>query len=709
MSVSAKIPCPHCQQPTTTDSGFCDECGLELATQPLKPVTAAQILATGSLEKRTDCPFCGYKLRPNAKHCSNCGKKLGTRPITEPLPLSMVQQALEEPGVMRVGRVISDRYGLEKILGEGGMGRVWLAYDRNLSKHIVIKTVVAPDESLRAALKKEAQTLINIRHPNIISVLDFFTIENELCYVMEYVPGPSWADEIEEPIARKLVQPLPAEEALRRIKGLLPAFKYLHGLNPPIIYCDFKPSNVKRLTLANGDIVEVLLDFGTAYTYDPKVPPKPARGTPGYHSPQAKHPDWRDDYFTIGRAIAELVGMAEVHTEENQYTLTPADVFPWSSYDESLRYLVEWMTAPERENRPQNVDEILHELDGVIGFVKGQKPDLKAMRRQRQRVSFAGVTLDTIKANAMTGTVTHTIKIDFPEVPAANPAATVLLTAQEAYQQRDYTRALILANQAINNHGGASAYALRAMVYNQQGDLQQAQKDLVMAQRQGDPKAQWEMLMAEGQLHENAGNFEKAADAYRKLMALRPGDYRGRLLLADLYRRSGKAEPAIEEYQAIIQAKPSVGSAYIGASKAYLASKQLDNAIKVLEDVSSRNASYNDVLLELIALYNEKAQIGDVKSLEQAARAIDVLQENGVESRMYFRLRGEFYFTAYQLARKTGAIPKLVYPDGTINTLADLAKMNEAAWRDYLARDDDADRDKIINTRIMAARTWAVI
>ena len=82
---------------------------------------------------------------------------------------------------------------------------------------------------------------------------------------------------------------------------------------------------------------------------------------------------------------------------------------------------------------------------------------------------------------------------------------------------------------------------------------------------------------------------------------------------------------------AIIQAKPSVGQAYIGASKAYLREKQIDDAIKVLEEVSSRNTSYNEVMLELISLYNLKADEGDATTLEEAARAINILRENGVE------------------------------------------------------------------------------
>lgn len=702
---TATIECPHCHQMTTNVSGFCDECGLELATQALKPITAAQLMQTGTMEMadRSKCPNCGHALRPNARHCPNCGKKL-PRADVPPSP-----KADGPPSALQVGLVIADRYGLEGVLGAGGMGRAWKAFDRNLKKYVVIKTMVAPDDSLRRELQKEAEVLINIRHPNIVSVFDFFTVEQELCYVMEFIPGPSWADEIEEPGTRKLVLPMTAEQALSRIKGLLPAFRYLHDLKPPIIYCDFKPSNVKGMTLANGDQIEVLLDFGTAYTYDPQVPPKPARGTPGYHSQQAQHPDWRDDYFTIGRTIAELIGMAEVHTEQYRYTLTPPDQFPWIQYDESLRYLVEWLTAPERDDRPQNVDAIAAEIDGVMGYVKGQKPDARAMKRQRQKANFAGVTVETMRAATRTGMVTGTAKIDLPQAPPTNPASTVLLSAQEAYQQRDMTRALLLANQAINNNGGASAYILRSLIHNQSGNISDAEADLKYAQRMSDPQVRWEMLLAEGQLLENSGKFEEAAERYRRMMALKPGDHRGRLLLADLYRRSNNHNQAINEYRAIIQAKPGVGPAYLGASKAYLANDQLEDAIKVLEDVSSRNTSYNEVMMELIALYNQKAVSGSPSVLEQTARAVDVLQENGIESRVFYRLIAEFYFTAFQIAHATGQLPQVTWPDEPINSIADLSKANERAWREYLTRDEEADRDDIINNRIMNARTWALI
>ncbi|MBZ0287539.1 MAG: tetratricopeptide repeat protein, partial [Anaerolineae bacterium] len=249
----------------------------------------------------------------------------------------------------------------------------------------------------------------------------------------------------------------------------------------------------------------------------------------------------------------------------------------------------------------------------------------------------------------------------------------------------------------------------RSMVNSQLGNIKDAADDLQQAQKMADPQVRWETLLAEAQLFENSGKCEQAADNYRRMMALKPGDHRARLLLADLYRRSGNTPLALNEYRAIIQARPSVGAAYIGASKAYLFIDQLENAIKVLEEVSTRNTSYNEVMLELIALYNQKAMKGDTASLEQAARAINVLQESGVESRAFYRLIAEFYFTAVQITRASGTLPKITWPDEQMKSLAELSHANERAWRVYLERDEHADRDFIINDRIMSARTWALI
>ncbi len=130
----------------------------------------------------------------------------------------------------------------------------------------------------------------------------------------------------------------------------------------------------------------------------------------------------------------------------------------------------------------------------------------------------------------------------------------------------------------------------------------------------------------------------------------------------------------------------------------------------MLEDVSSRNTSYNDVMLDLINLYNQKAMQGSVDNLDQAARAIGVLHENGVESKQFYRMVAEFYYTALKIAEKSNKLPSVSWPNSArITSIPQLAQVNEKAWRDYLARDSAANRDEIISQRIMGARTWALM
>ena len=91
-----------------------------------------------------------------------------------------------------------EKYRIIRKLGEGGMGRAWKAFDRHLNKYVVIKTIVTPDDSLRNELRKEAEFLINVRHPNIVDVTDFGVASHRgepLAYlVMEYLDGSSLAD-----------------------------------------------------------------------------------------------------------------------------------------------------------------------------------------------------------------------------------------------------------------------------------------------------------------------------------------------------------------------------------------------------------------------------------------------------------------------------------------------------------------------------------
>ncbi|MEO8028506.1 MAG: serine/threonine-protein kinase [Bryobacteraceae bacterium] len=201
-----------------------------------------------------------------------------------------------------VGRSIS-HYEIEDRLGQGGMGVVYLARDRNLGRKVAIKfcgTSVADDGSKRT-LEAEARAASTLNHPNIAHIYDYGeTPEGESYLVMEYVAGRNLEEDA-----------LPLAEAIRVTRSVAEALceAHRHG----IIHRDIKPQNV-RLT-ERGDVK--VLDFGLAKLLRPPSGPldktQPAdsmvgtiKGTPAYMAPeQAKGfpVDTRADLFSLGAVL----------------------------------------------------------------------------------------------------------------------------------------------------------------------------------------------------------------------------------------------------------------------------------------------------------------------------------------------------------------------------------------------------------------------
>jgi serine/threonine protein kinase len=154
--------------------------------------------------------------------------------------------------------VLGDRYRIDSLLGQGGMGAVYLARDLRFreSPVAVKRMLVAEDrEDLRRAFQREAMLLYHLRHPALPRVIDFFSHEDSEFLVMEFVPGEDLASMIAHHCA-----PYPAEDVMPWADMLLDVLSYLHTRTPPVIHRDIKPQNMKLTP--DGDIV--LLDFGLA-------------------------------------------------------------------------------------------------------------------------------------------------------------------------------------------------------------------------------------------------------------------------------------------------------------------------------------------------------------------------------------------------------------------------------------------------------------
>lgn len=214
--------------------------------------------------------------------------------------------------MLEVGETLQNgRYRIRKQLTQGGMGRVYLAIDHNLSEQrVAIKENLETNPATQEQFRQEAMLLARLTHPNLPRVTDHFIEPTGRQYlVMDYIDGEDLREIMQ---ARK--GPLPEAEVLPWIGKVMDALIFMHGwIDPvtgkasPIIHRDIKPGNIKR-TL-DGRIV--LVDFGIAkYYQDDGATHISARAvTPGY-SPNEQYvggTDARSDVYALGATLYTLL------------------------------------------------------------------------------------------------------------------------------------------------------------------------------------------------------------------------------------------------------------------------------------------------------------------------------------------------------------------------------------------------------------------
>lgn len=171
------------------------------------------------------------------------------------------------------------RYAIQKTLGQGGFGITYLAYDNVNRRQVAIKEFFMKElcnrngknhhmsvpstgsrqlvDKFRAKFLKEANTIANLSHPNIIKIYDIFEENATAYYAMEYISGGSLADLLEKEPEKRFCE-VDALHYLRQVAG---ALNYIHMLG--INHLDIKPDNI-----LNDNGRAVLIDFGVAKRYD---------------------------------------------------------------------------------------------------------------------------------------------------------------------------------------------------------------------------------------------------------------------------------------------------------------------------------------------------------------------------------------------------------------------------------------------------------
>lgn len=279
------------------------------------------------------------------------------------------------PVPMKAGAVLRKRYQVKRIIGQGGMGCIYLAEDLRLEGRLcAIKEVeydrALPDNMLQEAreqFQREATVLARLDHPNLPKVSDFFYIEDRDYLVMDYVPGKDLRELMME--AQQDNTFLPENEVLDWASQLADALKYLHTQEPAILHRDIKPSNLK---LTPNGLVK-LVDFGLVKMLAPgevTITVLQGQGTALYtpleqYGGDAGHTDARSDIYAFGATLYHLLTNESPVNVRDRF-LNPGSLTPIREInpDISIRTerAVHWAMQLHPEDRPQDIDAFLRAL-----------------------------------------------------------------------------------------------------------------------------------------------------------------------------------------------------------------------------------------------------------------------------------------------------------------------------------------------------------
>ncbi|RLI68453.1 MAG: hypothetical protein DRP02_12565 [Candidatus Gerdarchaeota archaeon] len=244
-------------------------------------------------ETTKKCVGCGRKIPIDAEICPYC-KTSFAQLMTIDIPIEI-----------RPGDVLADRYEIKRLLGSGGMGTVFQAYDKELEIDVALKFIPTPLLSDRRALetlRKEAQLTVKLTHENIVRVYDFKQHQTLRFIVMEYVQGKNLKQILEEK------GKFSVEEAKTLLKGICEGLSYAH--KNKIIHRDIKPANI---LLEENSNKPKIADFGIAREVKDtmtRVTGRTITGTLLYMAPEClrgEKPTVESDIYSLGATIYELL------------------------------------------------------------------------------------------------------------------------------------------------------------------------------------------------------------------------------------------------------------------------------------------------------------------------------------------------------------------------------------------------------------------
>jgi tetratricopeptide (TPR) repeat protein len=287
--------------------------------------------------------------------------------VATPPPGSSGVFAFQPMKAFEPGTMLADRYEVVQLLGEGGMGAVYKARDRELDRVVALKTIrteLAGSAEMLARFKQELILARQITHRNVIRIYDLGEAAGMKFITMEFVEG----DDLRTILRDK--GKFTPEEAVTTVQQVCRALEAAH--TEGVIHRDLKPQNIMRD--ASGRIV--VMDFGLARSLDMGGMTQTGAlvGTMEYMSPEqamGENLDARSDLFTVGLIFYELVtgkvpykadtALASLFKRAQERAIPPSEID--ASVPAALSAIVSKCLERDRSARYQSAAELLHDLE----------------------------------------------------------------------------------------------------------------------------------------------------------------------------------------------------------------------------------------------------------------------------------------------------------------------------------------------------------
>lgn len=278
-----------------------------------------------------------------------------------------------------LSRTLGKRYEIVELIGRGGMAYVYKARDLKLNRYVAVKVLreeYTESEQFIKKFDRESQAVACLSHPNIVGVYDVGVQDNIYYIIMEYIDGIT----LKQYLLRK--GKIDYIEASRFLVDISNALRCAH--ENKIIHRDIKPHNI----LLTRDLVPKVADFGIAraITSSTVTMTNQTMGSVHYISPEQARGgfvDERSDLYSLGILYYELLTGKLPFDEENTVTIAikhiQENIIPPKKIEpqipESVNQIVMKLTEKKPDERYQNVDELVSDLDRVLENAGGAGND----------------------------------------------------------------------------------------------------------------------------------------------------------------------------------------------------------------------------------------------------------------------------------------------------------------------------------------------